>query len=152
MEAIHFSLLLSGWRWYLEGNSFSFLLPGLDDIPYCFISAARSIFSFTFYIFLIPYFYLFRRENLLSLFFLFFRLHLLVCLVFSVLFCLPLSLTLLFFDYTYLYFLNIYINTESSGTFFSGPSTQTPAVPSWKTFSMSVVNYIRFPLRGEFTM
>ena len=36
--------------------------------------------------------------------------------------------------------------------FFSGPSTQTPAVPSWKTFSMSVVNYIRFPLRGEFTM
>ena len=34
----------------------------------------------------------------------------------------------------------------------SGPSTQTPAVPSWKTFSMSVVNYIRFPLRGEFTM
>lgn len=34
----------------------------------------------------------------------------------------------------------------------SGPSTQTPAVPSWKTFFMSVVNYIRFPLRGEFTM
>lgn len=44
----------------------------------------------------------------------FFRLHLLVCLVFSVLFCLPLSLTLLFFDYTYLYFLNIYIKTEKS--------------------------------------